>query len=176
MLARGRNFEETRVAGAAGAGSAIVSAPPVSSTTSPVSSAPSPIVPPDVEEEEGVTSRIRSDLTHLPRGLSVMLLEPYPWDANRNSRVVLAKIETILWYPILGLALVGVFHVRRHGRVLWFPLLYGVGVLIGYALSEGNLGTAFRHRGEFVWVAALLAAFGARDLWNRRQARRSLAG
>jgi hypothetical protein len=174
VLSRGRDFEETRVAGAAGAGSAIVAVPPVSSTTPPPSSVP-PSALLDDGEEAGVISRIRSDLAHLPRGLSVMLLEPYPWDANRNSRVVLAKIEMIFWYPILGLTLVGVLHVRRHGRVLWFPLLYGVGVLIGYALSEGNLGTAFRHRGEFVWIAALLAAFGARDLWNRRQTRIALA-
>ena len=140
----------------------------------PPSSVPPSTAPPFDSGEEAAASRILSDLTHLPRGLSVMLLELYPWEANRNSRVVLAKVEMLFWYPILGLALVGVFHVRRHRRVLWFPLLYGVGVLIGYALSEGNLGTAFRHRGEFVWVAALFATVGARDLWNRRQARIAL--
>ena len=31
-------------------------------------------------------------------------------------------------------------------------------------LSEGNLGTAFRHRGEIVWAVAILAAWGARSL------------
>ena len=29
-----------------------------------------------------------------------------------------------------------------------------------WALVEGNFGTAYRHRGEFVWVAILFAGLG----------------
>jgi hypothetical protein len=42
-----------------------------------------------------------------------------------------------------------------------FPVIVATGIVIQYALSEGNVGTAYRHRGEFVWVVALLAALGA---------------
>jgi hypothetical protein len=40
-----------------------------------------------------------------------------------------------------------------------------------YALTEGNLGTAYRHRGEFVWVVALLAALGLSRVvaWSDRR-------
>ena len=116
-----------------------------------------------------------ADIVHLPRGLSVMLLEPYPWDENRSSQIIFAKIDTILWYPVLGLALVGLVALRRHRHVLMFPLLYGGGVILMYALAEGNLGTAFRHRGEAVWAAAILAAFGARELWARRRDRAAVS-
>jgi 4-amino-4-deoxy-L-arabinose transferase-like glycosyltransferase len=155
VLARADNFGEARAAGAVGADSAIVAEPPSPTTDGP-----------------DATNRLVTDLSHLPRGLSVMLLEPYPWDPNRNLRVVFAKIDTILWYPILGLALVGLAQVKNHPRVLVFPTLSGAGMLMGYALAEGNLGTAFRHRGELVWIVALLATFGARSLWERHKARR----
>lgn len=176
VLARASDFGQARAAGAAGADSAIVAAPPTY-PTAPVPSEPPDSRPPGEPDGDmdGLGAGVLADLAHLPRGLSVMLFEPYPWDANRNSRVVFAKLDTLLWYPILGLALVGLSQVRRHRRVLLFPTLVGIGVLIGYALSEGNLGTAFRHRGELVWIAAVLAAFGAKELWDRSQARRATA-
>jgi hypothetical protein len=96
-----------------------------------------------------------------------MLLEPFPWTAHRNSRVLFAQIDTLIWYPILGLAMVGALMVRCHPNVLAFPLVCGSGLLVMWALAEGNVGTAFRHRGEFVWAAILLAAFGAQRLWPR---------
>lgn len=136
------DLEQVRAANAEGAGSAFVD---------------------DTPEAESSGA----DVVHLPRGLSVMLLEPYPWEENRNSQIVFAKIDTILWYPVLGLALVGLVALRHHRHVLVFPLLYGGGVTLMYALAEGNLGTAFRHRGEVVWAAAILAAVGARELWAR---------
>lgn len=155
VLARAGNFEETRIAGAAGAESGVVA---VDQTAA--------------QNEGTVAGSPLRDIAHLPRGLSVMLLEPYPWDPNRNLRVVFAKIDTILWYPILGLALVGVAQVKKHPRVLLFPTLLGAGLLVGNAMAEGNLGTAFRHRGELVWIVALLAAFGARSLSERRRSLR----
>lgn len=159
VLARAENFEQTRIAGAAGAESGVVEVEPTAA-----------------QNDGAVPGSLLRDVVHLPRGLSVMLLEPYPWDPNRNLRVVFAKIDTILWYPILGLALVGLAQVKRHSTVLVFPSLLGAGVLIGYALAEGNLGTAFRHRGELVWIVALLASFGARSLWERRRARSDHSG
>jgi hypothetical protein len=56
-------------------------------------------------------------------------------------------------------------------RVTLFPLVAGSGVLALYALAEGNIGTAFRHRGEFVWVVALLAAMGAFRIAERYRKR-----
>lgn len=185
VLARAKDFEQTRVAAAAGADSAVVAAATTVPTTAVTvstgtvdtspgpSSTASPETPDGSADSESLTSRILTDLSHLPRGISVMLLEPYPWDANRNTRVIFAKLDTLLWYPILALALVGLGQVKRNRRVLVFPVVVGAGTLVGYALAEGNLGTAFRHRGELVWIVALLGVFGARSLLERRRARQT---
>lgn len=108
-----------------------------------------------------------ADIRHLPRGLSVMLLEPYPWQSGDTPHFNLARVEAVLWYPVLVLAVLGLSQIGRHVRRLAFPLLAGGGSLLVAALTEGNVGTAFRHRGEFVWVIALLAGLGAQQAWIR---------
>lgn len=114
------------------------------------------------------------NLAHLPTGLAVMLLEPVPWETEGSSSLRMARLEALVWYPLLILGLVGLWASRKHLRSLAFPILAGGGVLFVYALTEGNIGTAFRHRGEFVWVVALLAALGLHQLVSRRQQRRSM--
>lgn len=121
------------------------------------------IQPPPTPQDEVLSP----NLQHLPKGLSVMLFEPYPWQNVSNSRVRLAQLENILWYPVLALALVGLVQVvrKKHLRnALMFTILVGGGTLLVYALAEGNFGTAYRHRGEFVWAAIALAAVGAYEL------------
>jgi hypothetical protein len=111
----------------------------------------------DDERGEGLLANLR----HLPRGLTVMLLEPLPWRSTGNRSVDLARVDMLLWYPMLALAVVGAVTLRgRRLRVLAFPLVVGGGIATMHALIQGNLGTAFRHRGEFVWAVALLAAAG----------------
>jgi hypothetical protein len=83
----------------------------------------------------------------------------------------MARLESLVWYPLLLLAVVGLWASRKHLRDMTFPLLVGGGVLVVYALTEGNIGTAYRHRGEFVWVVILLAMLGANALLEKRKAR-----
>jgi hypothetical protein len=116
------------------------------------------------------------NIAHLPTGLSVMLLEPVPWETGGSSTLRLARGEALVWYPALLLAGIGLWQARKHLRSLAFPLLAGGGMLFVYALTEGNIGTAFRHRGEFVWVVALLAALGLRRVAEWRKQRNSSIG
>lgn len=135
--------------GRGGSGDAPPSGPATSHTAAP----------PTVPEPEGGFAA----LAHLPRGLSVMLLEPFPWQPAHNAQLWLAKLEMLLWYPLLALATLGLVAavVRRSWRpTVAFPALVGGGTLVVAALAEGNFGTAFRHRGELVWEVALLAALG----------------
>lgn len=131
----------------------------------PVARAPAPVVAPVVEDD------LEANITHLPRGVTLMLLEPLPWRAPTSTNMLFARIETIFWYPLLVLAAAGLISVRRHLAVMVFPLLAGGGMLLAYGLAEGNIGTAYRHRGEFVWVVALLAAMGLRRALDKRRAR-----
>jgi hypothetical protein len=112
-------------------------------------------------------------LEHLPRGITVMLFEPVPWSSSDSLSFRLAQAESVVWYPILLLGAIGLWSVHRHLRLLLFPVLAGGGVLFTYALAEGNIGTAYRHRGEFVWIVVLLAAFGVDQLRRRRRSRRA---
>lgn len=109
-------------------------------------------------------------LRYIGRGLSVMLLEPYPWNPSTSPSFTMAKFEAIVWYPVVILAVVGVAGVLRRWKVMLLPSLLGGGTLFLYALTEGNVGTAVRHRGEFVWVIALFAAMGLEAIQRRRTA------
>jgi multidrug efflux pump subunit AcrA (membrane-fusion protein) len=113
------------------------------------------------------------DIAHLPRGLSVMLFEPVPWATGGSTTLQMARAEALFWYPLLVMAAVGLWVARSHLRVLSFPLSLGGGILLMYALAEGNIGTAFRHRGEFVWVVAVLAALGLHQVIALRQQRKA---
>jgi hypothetical protein len=118
---------------------------------------------------DSAESPLDPNLRHVPRGLSVMLLEPFPLPFEGSISLRLARLESLLWYPLLLLGLVGLWKVRPYVRQMAFPVLAGGGILIVYALSEGNVGTAHRHRGEFVWAIALLAVLGLRHLAEARK-------
>lgn len=115
------------------------------------------------------------NLAHLPTGLAVMLFEPVPWETEGSPSLRLARLEALVWYPLLILGLIGLWVSRKHLGSLAFPILAGGGMLFVYALTEGNIGTAFRHRGEFVWVVALLATLGLHEVLSRRRQRQTTA-
>lgn len=112
------------------------------------------------------------DITHLPYGLAVMLAGPFPWWDFGTSRLSLAQWAMVIWYPVVALAAFGVPAVWRNRRALAYPVLVGGGMLLLYALAEGNFGTAYRHRGEFIWVIALLAALGLKNVYGWIRSRR----
>jgi hypothetical protein len=116
--------------------------------------------------QDTVTGEAGQNLLYLPKGLAILVLGPYPWQGSASAALTFAKAETVLWYPLLALAVVGVLSVRRHAATLLFPLVVGGGVACMWALVEGNFGTAYRHRGELVWVVCLLAAAGGQRLWD----------
>jgi hypothetical protein len=134
----------------------------------PNADASGPAAPAALEEDLGTSA-----LSYLPKGLTVIALRPYPWDVRPSaaSGVQLAGLEAPIWYAILGLALVGLTALRRRLAWMAFPLLVGAATAVMYGMTEGNVGTAYRHRGEFVWVVALLAALGAETLVRRRSKR-----
>lgn len=120
-----------------------------------------------------VDESLAANLQAIPRGAVAFLLRPFPWEAGRSGMALqLAAIESVLWYVIYVLALVGVSQVRRL-RALLFPVT-SIIVLVGLAsVSQGNFGTAFRHRQQLVWALSLLAAVGVEVLVRRRDSVRA---
>jgi hypothetical protein len=106
---------------------------------------------------------IGDNLTRLPDGLVDVTIRPFPWESTAGISLLLARLENLEWYVLYVLAAVGiVVSVRRRPDrlALQFPVLL-MGMLLGIAaLTQGNLGTAFRHREQMVWALALCAAAG----------------
>lgn len=116
---------------------------------------------------------VENELSYSVTGITVVALRPWPWEsADGSTGVGLARLETVLWYPLVLLALVGLTTAWRRRRALAFPVVAGGAILVMYALTEGNLGTAFRHRGEVEWIVGLLAVLGAErcsQWWRERR-------
>lgn len=102
------------------------------------------------------------DIGHLPRGLAAVTVEPLPWSAG-DDELRLAGWGAVVVVPVLVLAVLGLWRWLRRDRDarLVYPMAYLVSLLLFYALLEGNLGTAFRHRAELEWVMALFAGYAA---------------
>lgn len=123
----------------------------------------------EVEETAG------ANLRHAPKGTVASLLRPFPWESPTGVGARFAQAENMVWYLLYALAAIGLWAMRRCWRPLAFPVLFAIGMTGVNAILQGNLGTAFRHRGQIFWVLALLAAGGAKAVADRRQTRRSQA-
>jgi hypothetical protein len=134
------------------------------------------VLPPNVSVVNGyfgeqyvVDDSAGASLRAIPRGLVAVLFRPFPWEGGSGS-LRIAAAEDLLWYPLYALAAMGLWTAaRRRIRGVAYPVLFGLGIVGTSAVLQGNLGTAFRHRGEILWLVALLAAVGAQALVDRRR-------
>ena len=143
-------------------------------TTTTTTTAPPPTIPPGYEifkyEEHTylVDETVSGHVQQLPRGLVAMTLRPFPWDAATSVDVRLAQIENFVWFVLYGFAVIGFWVRRRWTALLAYPFFVS-GMVVGIAaVTEGNLGTAFRHRGQILWAVAVAAAVGGDWVVNRR--------
>jgi hypothetical protein len=156
----------TRANLADGAQSAIVKPPPPTATTAPATPTPPPAAPRGAAQtllDDSVAPSIR----HLPAGLFAVTLRPVPGEPIRNADTAFSELENLGWYLLYVLAACGIVMGRRHRR-LAFAAIVTVGVLLSGALYEGNVGTAFRHRGQVLWALLVLAAVGLHEIVQRR--------
>ena len=107
-----------------------------------------------------------------PRQLRRLPAAPAPLPALVLDKK-LAAVENVGWLVLYLLAAFGV-------RPLWKkqPALSGfIWTFFGAtgltaALTQGNLGTAFRHRLQVLWLVVLVAAVGGERILHRRAQRR----
>jgi hypothetical protein len=99
-------------------------------------------------------------LMFLPKGLAYFLLAPFPWMIG-NIRQGLAMPETLFFYWLLPHVFRGGRYLLRHRfRQSLMAVLVTAGLTFGYALGEGNAGTAYRHRAQIVCFFLIFAAIG----------------
>jgi hypothetical protein len=108
-------------------------------------------------------------LAFLPKGLAFFLLAPFPWMLG-TIRQVLALPEMLFFYSLIPAMLRGLRYLMRErlGASLMVVLLTA-GLTFGYALGEGNAGTAYRHRAQVLSFYLVFAAVGV-ELRKAKQA------
>lgn len=143
----------------------------------PTTSRPTPAEPPPGAvvltapsgEQVFVEDGGAANLSALPRGLLAVAVRPLPWESTPNAGVLLAKVETPVWLLLYALSVVAVVVGWSRRSVLAYPVGVTLGILAVAAVTQGNVGTAFRHRGQVLWALAVLAAVGLQHLADRRQ-------
>ena len=114
-------------------------------------------------------------ITYLPRGLSNLFFAPYPW-AIRRVMDVPAIPAMLGWYAILGAALWLVARRRMVAPTATIAV-FAATMFALLLLTEGNVGTLFRHRAMTVTpFVTLLAAPALLQLWSAATIWRSHRG
>lgn len=110
-------------------------------------------------EQADISTPVKA-LVFLPKGLAYFLLAPFPWMLG-SIRQILAQPEMLLFYSLIPSILRGIRHLVRHylGDAL-MVILVTAGLTFGYALGEGNAGTAYRHRAQLLSFYLIFAAVG----------------
>lgn len=111
-------------------------------------------------------------LRFLPVGLAYFLLAPFPWHIGSALQAITLP-ETLFWYTILPMGLWGAWlGIRHDARMFTVPLSALLVVTSAYALVEGNVGTAYRHRAQILPIIFVFCALGIRDLMALRRMKR----
>ncbi|MFC1575201.1 glycosyltransferase family 39 protein [Gemmatimonadota bacterium] len=125
------------------------------------------------------TETLGGSVRYLPVGFAFLLFAPFPWAIETTLQAAAAP-ETLLWYPVLIFALLGMKNSVLQGKHLTvIPLSVLIIVTTSYALVEGNFGTAYRHRAQIMPLFFIFAAVGWMSLkpWfeqRRRMRKRSV--
>ena len=119
-----------------------------------------------------VDNSVTASLKAIPGGLAAFYFRPFPWEAIGEQSLIfrLAAVENLLWFVLYGFALFGIRPLwRRHPAIVIFGSSFFLTAGLGASVTQGNIGTAFRHRLQVLWVVALLAVVGGERLWTRWQ-------
>lgn len=121
-----------------------------------------------VVDAEGGVGGLSTVLT----GAVAVLLRPFLSDDTGSIALRIASVENLAWYVLYVLAAVGLVLGWRRLRPLAYPVLVAIAILGVAFLTQANLGTAFRHRGQILWILVVPAFVGLDELRRRRDERR----
>jgi hypothetical protein len=121
-------------------------------------------------EQVDYSSRERL-IVNLPQRIADVILRPYLWQTQNTSQQ-LGVLGTMVVLACLALLAAAIARNRRVLMPLAAPLVYpALFMLVAYALSAGNAGTAFRYRTHIVSLAICLVIV---LLAHRRQEQEAL--
>jgi len=76
----------------------------------------------------------------------------------------MAALEAPAWIVGYLFAGFGGYSNRRRLEIVGYPILFVIAIALSGAVTHGNLGTAFRHRGQIVFALAVLALAGVQEV------------
>jgi len=99
-------------------------------------------------------------LAFLPIGMTYFMLAPFPWMVA-SFRQAVTLPEMLFYYSLLP-ALARGLHiaVTERLRESLMILLICMGLSLGYAVGQGNIGTIYRHRAQVLPMFLIFAALG----------------
>lgn len=112
-------------------------------------------------------------LRNLPKRMSELVLQPYPWQVSDTSQRF-GAIGTLFAYVILILlvryAWLSRGQIFPRAAPLLYPLFF---LLVAYSLSVGNAGTGFRYRTHLTTLAVCAMAILREHVMLRREEARA---
>lgn len=104
----------------------------------------------------------------LPIGLAYFLLAPFPWQMGSVLQSVTMP-EVLVWYALIPFTIRGIYlGLRKDPRSFMVVFAVLVTVTVAYALVQGNVGTAFRHRAQVLPLFFIFSSIGIRDWYGVR--------
>ncbi len=100
-------------------------------------------------------------LWYLPVGTVYILFAPFPWQLSSKLQMITAP-ETLVWYILFFFFLRGLYLLIVSGFFTRIApvLLPLVAIITTYALVEGNVGTAYRHKAQTLPLFFIIIAVG----------------
>lgn len=109
-------------------------------------------------------------LQFLPLGMTLFLFAPFPWQVG-STLSLMTLPEQIVWYALLPSVILGGVHLVRTRLQVFGPILVFLAITTSvYALVEGNVGTAYRHRAQVLVFFLIIAAVGLAVRGARKEA------
>lgn len=107
-------------------------------------------------------------LSVLPIGMIYLLFAPFPWELM-TLRQSITLPEMIVWWAVFPLLILGLWFTVRYRLRQALPILIFTALLtLGYAMFQGNVGTAYRQRAQLLVFYFMFVAVGFVLLRERR--------
>jgi len=114
-------------------------------------------------------STTQGALTTIPIGLLYLFFAPFPWEAV-SLRQSITIPETILWWSIVPLIVVGLIYALRNKLRTSIPvIIFTVMLTLAYSVFQGNVGTAYRQRTQIQVFLFIFVGVGGALILERRE-------
>ena len=115
-----------------------------------------------------VNNELSASFEAFPRGLLAVALRPAPWETSRSGMLQFVGLESVIWLLLWVFATAGAWVRRGDTHLVVFPVSLVISLTLVAAVTQGNLGTAFRHREQILFALSLLAAAGLQATIDHR--------